>query len=208
MANRPSQSSRSHSGRDRHAVHVVAFHPRAGQQTRKRQIARVVPAQQGQLPGIFLAVHDADVGAGDGLDAYRLCGLVELDQGEQVVAVGHGQRGQLHFHRATQHVGALGLARARFVGFLGHADGRIREREFGMQVEVDETRGHARVRVARGGRAEQGLTGMPRGPVQRFRIAIPARNPGPMQRRTGAKLRRCCGQGPWLASAARCEGVE
>ena len=129
--------------RDRHTVRVVAFHPGARQQPRQRQVAGMVAAQQGQLPRTLLAIDEAEVGADDGLDADRFGGLVELDQREQVIAVGHRQRRQAHFHRAAQQVGPLGFFRASFVRFLGHADGGIRQREFGVQVQMDETRSHA-----------------------------------------------------------------
>ena len=134
--------------RDRHAVHLVAFHPGTCQQSRQRQVAGVVAAQQRQLPGRFLAVDNADVGTGDGLDAHRFGGLVELDQREQVVAVGHCQCRQFHFHRTTQQIGPFGLVRARLIRLFRHADGRIRKREFGVQVEVDKTGGHTAIRVA------------------------------------------------------------
>ena len=94
-------------------------------------------------PTANLATRDQQIGARDGLQAHAFGRLVELHQCKQVVAVGHRQRRQLQLHRAAEQVGAVpGLGRMRKLGLPGHADGGIRERELGMQVEVDEACGH------------------------------------------------------------------
>ncbi|KAG0736933.1 hypothetical protein G6F31_020254 [Rhizopus arrhizus] len=82
------------------AFRAMAFHPGAGQQPRQAQVALAVAAQQGHPPGVLAFLGDQHVGAGDRLDAHAFGGLVELDQGEQVVEVGHGQRGQPELDRA------------------------------------------------------------------------------------------------------------
>ena len=128
---------------DGDAVGAVAFHPCAREQPRQRQVAFAVAAQQGHRPWRFAAFGDHHVGAGDGLDAHALGGLVELHQREQVVAVGDRQRGHAQFHRPAQQVGLLGLLRVGVVRLFGHADDRIRKRKLGVQVEVDETGRHA-----------------------------------------------------------------
>lgn len=56
-----------------------------------------------------------------------------------------------------------GLFRACIVRLLGHADGGIRERELGVQVQVDETGGHRRTagearRLGRGMDSDKDLT--------------------------------------------------
>ncbi len=132
---------------DGDAVGAVALHPCARQQARQGEIAAVVPAQEGQLPRALAALGHADVGACDRLDAHRLGRLVELHQREQVVAIGNRQGGQLEFDGPAQQVGALGFCGVCVSRLLGHADGGIREREFGVQVEVYEARGHAGCRV-------------------------------------------------------------
>ena len=113
-----------------HAVVALAFHPRAAEQPRQRQVAAAVAAEQGELPGRLVALGDADVGACDGLDARALAGLVELDQGEEVVAVGHRHRRLPLRHAAADE--------------FRDADRRIGERILAVQVEMDEAGGHRR----------------------------------------------------------------
>lgn len=82
--------------------------------------------------------------AGDGLDAHALGGLVELDQREQVVEIGDRQRRHVEFDRPAQQIGLFGLFRVSLIRFLGHADGGIRQRELGVDVQMDEAgSGHA-----------------------------------------------------------------
>jgi hypothetical protein len=76
----------------RHAAfEALPFHPGAGQQPRQAQIALAVATQHGQQPRRFVAVGHQQVGAGDRLDAHCLGRLVDLDQREQIVQVGHRQ---------------------------------------------------------------------------------------------------------------------
>ena len=148
---------------DRHAAfRPLAFHPCTGQQARQGEIAVVVAAQHGQPPRRHVVGRgDHQVGAGNGLDAHLFGAVDQLDQREQVVQVGDGDGRHPHLDRAAEQVGALGLGRVCVIGLLGHADRRIRHREFGMQVQMDETgRRHAgpalrRVRLERGGRRDK-----------------------------------------------------
>ena len=124
---------------DRYAIATMTFQPGTAEQARQAQVATVVAAQQGQQRRRIAAIGNEDVGAGNRFDAHALGGLVKLDQREQVVAVGNGQRRQPQLHRAAEQIGAVaGLFRACIVRLLGHADGGIGEREFGVQVQVDE----------------------------------------------------------------------
>ncbi|MNM42531.1 hypothetical protein D3C81_533730 [compost metagenome] len=126
------------------ALGAMAFHPRPGQQPRQAQVALAVAAQQRHPPRVLAFLGDHHVGAGDGLDAHAFGGLVELDQGEQVVEVGHRQRRQAEFDRARQQVGLLGFFRVSLVRLGRHADGRVRQRELGVDVEMYEAGvGHA-----------------------------------------------------------------
>ncbi|MNV41042.1 hypothetical protein D3C71_1326660 [compost metagenome] len=126
------------------AFGAVAFHPCAGQQAREAEIAFAVAAEQGHAPGGHALFGDHDVGTGDGLDAHGFGSLVELDQGEQVVQVGHCQGRQLEFHRAAEQVGLLGFLRVSLIRLRRDTDGRIRQRKFGVDVEMYETgSGHA-----------------------------------------------------------------
>ncbi len=94
--------------------------------------------------GAWSGGGDHHVGTGDRLDANRLGGLVELDQREQVVEIGDGQRRQPQFHRAAEQVGTPSLGRIGLLGLFGHADGGVRQRELGVDVEMDEAGlGHA-----------------------------------------------------------------
>ena len=132
------------------AFAAMALHPGPGEQVRQLQVAAMVAAQRGDPPRrLARPGGHGQVGAGDGLDPDRLGRLVELDQGEQVVEVGDRQRRQPQLDCTTEQVGQFGLGRIGVVGFFRHADGRVRERKLGVQVEVDEG-GHARSRVPAG----------------------------------------------------------
>ena len=108
----------------------VAFQVRARDQPRQAEVAGLVLAQHGDPVEAALAVVHEQVGAGDRLDAGAFGGLEELDQGEQVAVVGHRHRRHAQ-RRAARHQ-------------FGQADGGIRQREFAVQMAVDEGRGHGR----------------------------------------------------------------
>jgi hypothetical protein len=113
----------------RHAVDAVAFHPCAGKQARQGQVAAAVAAQQGHPRRGLVAVGEADVGADDRLEARTLGRLVELHRREQVVDVGDRHRRLAELRAALDQ--------------LADADRRVGERVLAVQVEVDETCGHA-----------------------------------------------------------------
>ena len=56
----------------------------------------------------------------------------------------NGQRRQAQVHRAAEQVGLLGFFRVSLVRLGRHADGRVRQRELGVDVEMYEAGvGHA-----------------------------------------------------------------
>ncbi len=126
------------------AFGAVAFHPGAGEQPGEAEVAFAVAAEQGHAPGRHAFFGDHDVGAGDGLDAHGFGGFVELDQREQVVEIRHCQCGQFQFDRAAEQVGLLCFFRVSLIRLRRDTDGRIRQRKFGVDVEMYETgSGHA-----------------------------------------------------------------
>ena len=111
-----------------HAIHAVAFHPRAGEQFRQAEVAGLVAAEQGEPAGRARALREQHVGARDRLDAGLLRLLVELHQREQVVLVGDRHRRQ-PARRAGRHE-------------FRDADRGVDQRVLAVQVQVGVAGGH------------------------------------------------------------------
>ena len=167
----------------------LAFAVRARHQPSQVAVAGRVLDQQGQAfraigITVFLQRH---VGTDDRLDAGAFGQLVELHHREQVVLIGHGDGRQAELGgKAGQglHVGARALARRRL-----DANQAVDQREFGVQVKVDEHRDQSTVN---GGRhaAVRGF--------YRARLAASAQ---------GAKLIRWITLAPCSRKAFKCSGV-
>ena len=127
--------------------------------------------------GALAVLAQEHVHSHERLDALGGRGLVELHQREQVALVG-----DRHGRHAEPHAGVdEPLADERAVVLLLAVDAHhaVDQRIFGVHVEVDEA-GHR-------GRGQA--------------------RPGERQNCTGAKLRRCTGDGPRLRNAATCAAV-
>lgn len=78
---------------------------------------------------LVILLGDVEFAADDGVDAFGLGGVVELDGSEEVAMVGHGDGGHLLFGDDVHH--------------LGDFTGSVEEGVIGMAVEMDEGRvGH------------------------------------------------------------------
>ncbi len=110
-------------------IALMTFQVGAREQARQCQIAIAIPTQHGDPAALLTGVGQVQIGADDRLDAGGFGGLVELDQGEQVALIGDRHRRLPQFDAAFHQ--------------RLDAQGRIDQRVFAVQVQVDEGGGHA-----------------------------------------------------------------